>query len=55
MSELADISNNPLNPVSFIKTWEVFDPQVRPESAAAIMRTAESECCRFCRSMRRLG
>ena len=28
MSELAEVNSNPLDPVSFIKTWEVFDPQV---------------------------
>jgi hypothetical protein len=28
MSELAEINKNPLDPVSFVKTWEVFDPKV---------------------------
>ena len=48
MSELAEIKNNPLQPLSFIKTWEEFDPQVVPFPGRAPQQIGLEdvlECC----------
>ena len=59
MSELAEIKNNPLQPLSFIKTWEEFDPQVVPFHGRAPQQIGLEdvlECCdRTCRHAPALG
>jgi hypothetical protein len=49
MTELAEINRNPLNPGSFVKTWEIFDPQVLPTGMKSSMLRQRVRYVRYVR------